>query len=364
MAAGSERTTLIGLQFPVDVAFGNYYVIGVADHGDVVAESDEQNNTRAAPIQVAGEDVEGTLPAGGSLTTDPESDGATSADPIEVTVETPNAGFVSIDEDPTGAPSPPNFQLLGFPVRIAAPAATVEQPLRLTFLLDGSLLPPPGSVVQLLRNGVLVPDCFGLPIADPDPCVESRGPAFGDDLAIVVLTSAASDWVLGVPKDAAPPQLVLPSDFAVDATSPAGAVVTYSASASDDADPSPILTCLPSSGSIFPIGPTTVRCTATDWVGKTSSESFIVTVRGAPAQIVALVQKTLAMLNQPLLEAALQAQLENAAATLIAKNKLGACRALNLYIAVVQLQSGRALTVAQAAELITDARRIRAVIGC
>jgi hypothetical protein len=43
-----------------------------------------------------------------------------------------------------------------------------------------------------------------------------------------------------------------------------GEVVTFTVTASDDIDPSPVVVCTPPSGSLFPPGTTQVVCTATD----------------------------------------------------------------------------------------------------
>ncbi len=92
--------------------------------------------------------------------------------------------------------------------------------------------------------------------------------------------------------DTTPPTLTLPPNMLVNATGPSGATVAYSASASDLVDPSPTLTCAPASGSVLPIGTTTVICTATDNAGNSASDSFTITVRGAGGQITALIAKT------------------------------------------------------------------------
>jgi HYR domain-containing protein len=83
------------------------------------------------------------------------------------------------------------------------------------------------------------------------------------------------------PPDTTPPVLTVPGDIPpVEATSGSGAVVTFSATATDDTDPSPQVNCSPGSGSTFPLGETTVSCTATDSSGNTSPAStFKVTVR-------------------------------------------------------------------------------------
>ena len=43
--------------------------------------------------------------------------------------------------------------------------------------------------------------------------------------------------------------------------------------------------CTPASGSVFPIGITTVGCNATDDAGNTATASFTITVRGVAAQL-------------------------------------------------------------------------------
>ncbi|MCX6923809.1 MAG: HYR domain-containing protein, partial [Verrucomicrobia bacterium] len=55
--------------------------------------------------------------------------------------------------------------------------------------------------------------------------------------------------------------------------------VTFVVTAVDDCDPAPVITCSPRSGSTFPKGVTTVKCTATDAAGNTNSCSFTVTIR-------------------------------------------------------------------------------------
>lgn len=64
--------------------------------------------------------------------------------------------------------------------------------------------------------------------------------------------------------------------------------MTYSASAVDDVDGPVPVSCSPASGATFPIGTTTVVCTARDAAGNAAAGSFRVTVRGALDQIAAL----------------------------------------------------------------------------
>ena len=78
--------------------------------------------------------------------------------------------------------------------------------------------------------------------------------------------------------DTTPPIVTVPANKTVDATTPAGRVVTFAASASDIVDGSLTPKCSPSSGSTFPIGMTTVTCSATDAHGNTGSAAFTITV--------------------------------------------------------------------------------------
>jgi len=78
--------------------------------------------------------------------------------------------------------------------------------------------------------------------------------------------------------DSTAPDLTLPADIAAEATSGSGAVVTYSAAATDAVDGAPVVSCAPASGSTFPFGTTTVHCSATDATGNSASDSFDVVV--------------------------------------------------------------------------------------
>ena len=75
-----------------------------------------------------------------------------------------------------------------------------------------------------------------------------------------------------------------PTNITTDATGPGGATVTYSPpSVSDEETPIPTPTCSPASGSTFPVGTTTVTCTATDPddTPTTVASTFTVHVKGA-----------------------------------------------------------------------------------
>ncbi|MBK9008976.1 MAG: HYR domain-containing protein [Anaerolineae bacterium] len=87
----------------------------------------------------------------------------------------------------------------------------------------------------------------------------------------------------GINIDKTNPVLSLPANIIVEATGVSGAVVNYSASASDNLDPAPTFGCSQSSGSTFPLGITTVSCTSTDQAGNSSVGSFTITVQDTTA---------------------------------------------------------------------------------
>jgi len=79
--------------------------------------------------------------------------------------------------------------------------------------------------------------------------------------------------------DTDPPLIAPAPDFGVEATSAAGTLVTYVAPTTDDAVDGPgIATCLPASGTVFPLGETTVTCSAHDIAGNSASTTFHIVV--------------------------------------------------------------------------------------
>lgn len=86
-----------------------------------------------------------------------------------------------------------------------------------------------------------------------------------------------------------PPVLSLPGAINAEGSQLGGAVVTYAASAADaEDDPDPVPACAPTSGSVFPIGTTTVSCSVTDSGGMSASGSFTVTVGDTTAPVLVL----------------------------------------------------------------------------
>jgi hypothetical protein len=74
------------------------------------------------------------------------------------------------------------------------------------------------------------------------------------------------------------PELTIPVGISTFATSASGKIVSYSATAVDAVSATLAVTCAPPSGTLFPMGQTTVNCQATDGAGNTASGSFVVAV--------------------------------------------------------------------------------------
>jgi len=97
----------------------------------------------------------------------------------------------------------------------------------------------------------------------------SPNPTGDDEAYLAPLTIEVNDPAL---------PLVTVDDVLVSSENPGGATVTYPATAVA-ADGSPLVpVCVPASGSAFPIGQTTVTCTAVDAAGVTGQDTALVTV--------------------------------------------------------------------------------------
>ena len=63
----------------------------------------------------------------------------------------------------------------------------------------------------------------------------------------------------------------VPTEVTIDATSPEGAIAWWDVRATDNIDSAPAVGCLPTSGTMFPIGDTPVTRTATDAAGNSTT---------------------------------------------------------------------------------------------
>src|SRR6185295_4649363 len=87
-------------------------------------------------------------------------------------------------------------------------------------------------------------------------------------------------------RDTVAPMITCSSNLTRECTSPSGAAVTFTTTATDLCDATPTIVCSPASGSTFGFGPTTVNCSATDDSNNASHCSFTVTVRDTVAPMI------------------------------------------------------------------------------
>jgi HYR domain len=165
--------------------------------------------------------------------------------------------------------------------------------LLLAALLGGrALADPPGHVISVpsditaeatSASGASV--TFAVTVTPNDEtasCDHNSGDTFSIGTTTVTCSAPDADdasFHITV-QDTTPPTVSVPSGASGTTTTPGGtAVVTWSpATASDTVDGSLTPTCNHNSGDSFPVGTTTVTCTATDSHGNTGSKSFDVTV--------------------------------------------------------------------------------------
>lgn len=236
--------------------------------------SDSQNNSVSATFDIEvvpgiAEDItaEATGPDGAVVTFTPGVDGggqpitcspaSGTTFPLGETEVTCSSGatFTVTVVDTT----PPDLSLpADLTIEATGPSgATVSYIATATDLVDGSVTvvctPPSGSTFALGTTSVAC--------SAADAHANSSNGSFSVTVA-----------------DTTPPTLTLPSDMTVEATSSAGAIVTFTATAEDLVDGSVAVACTPPSGSTFPIGTTLVTCTADDSNENSALGSFEVDV--------------------------------------------------------------------------------------
>jgi hypothetical protein len=158
-------------------------------------------------------------------------------------------------------------------------------------------------------------------------------------------------------QDTTGPLLTVPSNMTVPANNPAGATVSFAATANDAVDGTLTPTCTPPSGSIFAPGTTTVTCTVSDLAGNPASASFTITVTSGADLLAQLRADTITYVTNPTTERALVATLDKVRLAMQQDNPFSAYFAILQYI--VQLDRAvdtRAISGANAMTLIARAR--------
>jgi hypothetical protein len=134
-------------------------------------------------------------------------------------------------------------------------------------------------------TGVALGTATATDAVDPSPTVTNDAPPFfplGNTVVTWTATDASSNFASATQVvtvvDTTPPEITVPANITVEATSADGAMVNYGVTASDIVDSDPEVSCQPASGSTFPNGETVVQCIATDSSGTEATGSFTVTV--------------------------------------------------------------------------------------
>jgi len=179
-----------------------------------------------------------------------------------------------------------NQSMCSFQVTVTAGPACDTNPPQIACPADVTLecTSPAGATATFV---VSADDDF-----DPSPVIVCSPPAgttlpVGDHVVTCVATDASGNQagctftihvVRGTACDETPPVIACAVDTTLACTASGGTVFGFSVTATDDIDPDPSVVCTPASGTTFPVGTTTVTCTARDAAGNESTCAFDVTV--------------------------------------------------------------------------------------
>jgi Bacterial Ig-like domain (group 1)/HYR domain len=176
------------------------------------------------------------------------------------------------------------------------------------------------------------------------------------------LTATASFTVTFV--DTTAPVMEL-RDFIASPSSPDGTLLGWDTHPTDNADWHPTVVCEPESFEfVFPIGDTTVTCTATDDSGNSSRGRFNVHVLSV-AELLRQAQQSLVDYGvEPNLRRSLTAELEAAAKASAKGNDSATCSAITDYQDHVRAQAGKKLSEETAQSLLGNSDHIRRMVPC
>ena len=204
-----------------------------------------------------------------------------------------NCGSITNEEPPpdgdTSAPDNPTLYLGSSDTGSGTGAITSDT----TPTFSGTA--EPGSTVKLYEGGVVGGILLGEVKAGGDGNWEyTLESPLGDGTLMITATAtdtsgntSGESAALEVTIDTTGPSISVPQNLApFEAKDPNGATVSYDATATDAVDGLVSVSCDPPSGSTFPIGTTTVTCTATDVAGNTSTKNFSVTVQDSTAPVI------------------------------------------------------------------------------
>jgi hypothetical protein len=178
----------------------------------------------------------------------------------------------------TGGSTTVNYRIQATGSGVAGCDASVTAPAIVTIVAPAGVVPSPSSLT-FTSCGVDQPVVFSSDTAGSYPiAVSASGGSLGADFNVNPAKFTLTVNAAPPADDTTPPVLTLPDDIITTATSNSQAVVTYEATAEDDRDGEVPVSCVPASGSLFPVGTTTVNCSAEDDAGNEATGSFTVTV--------------------------------------------------------------------------------------
>ena len=139
-------------------------------------------------------------------------------------------------------------------------------------------------------------------------CVPASGSTFALGSTTVTCDASDSEGNAATPttfsvtvQDTTPPVIAAHGNETAEATSAAGAAVSYmSPATSDTVDGAGVATCAPASGSTFALGTTTVTCNAADAAGNAATPTtFSVTVRDTTPPVITCPPGIVGIVGQP-----------------------------------------------------------------
>jgi HYR domain len=182
-------------------------------------------------------------------------------------------------------PGPPASEPLDTDIPIDRTAPTLALPGAPTPGVNAEATGPNGAVVTY--NVTANDDTDGTVSV---VCSRASGTTFpvGTTQVTCSATDSSGNEATGtfnvVVSDTTAPTVTVPANIVAEATSAAGAAVTFSASATDLVAGALTPTCAPASGATFPLGVTIVNCSASDGTN-TGRASFTITVRDTVAPL-------------------------------------------------------------------------------
>ena len=249
-------------------------------------------NPAPPALRVSGETVEATGPDGAQASYHVKAVDPTTSEDLAATCDTPpgtagTGSFTVTAQFPLGSTTVTCHTTTSDGTGVDDSASVVVQDttppvVSVPANISTSTTDPGGKVVTY-------PDATANDVVDgalTPSCAPASGSTFPVGTTTVTCTATDSHSNTGTgtftvtvtTEDTTPPVINVPSDISTTTDTASGKVVTYSASATDNLDGPIPVSCSPASGSTFPVGTTTVGCSATDSHGNSASASFKVTV--------------------------------------------------------------------------------------